>query len=245
MQAMPTTSLLHFALGRLIGPLSDKELRVAGRRGRSHVLRSGYLALLCIGLLSAWYHMMGIHGLAVFGASRAAVVSTQVATTVIWFQFLAAQLVAGLMISSSIADELRRGTLGVLLTTPITSSHIVAGKLLGALQIVVLWGIGLPALTVLRALGGLSWEDVFAAFAVTLTAAVFGASLSLLLSTHYRRSFQAISAGGVTCLSVRRVRHVALGGRFGTRRKPWACFPGGGPGGTCENISSERTRERV
>ncbi len=298
MQATPTISLSHFVLQRLIGPLSDKELRVASRRGRSYALRSGYLALLCIGLLSTWYHMMGIQGaLAAFGTSRAAMVSTQVAATVISFQFLAAQLMAALMLSSSIADELRRGTLGVLLTTPITSSHIVAGKLLGGLlQIVVLCGIGLPALTVLRVLGGLSWEDVFAAFAVTLTAAVFAASLSLLLSTYYRRLFQAVSAGAVvylalfaglpfgaaclaevgalskpvtlsildltnpfralhavmprgaavlppgasrffswpvhclimagatavvTCVSVRRVRRAAMGGRLGTRRKCW------------------------
>jgi ABC-type transport system involved in multi-copper enzyme maturation permease subunit len=298
MQATPTVSILHSVLQRLIGPLSDKELRVASRRGRSYALRSGYLVLLCIVLLSAWYRMMGIRtASAAFGTSRASEVSTQVAHSVILLQFLAAQLVAALMLSSSVGDEMRRGTLGVLLTTPITSGHIVAGKLLGGLlQIVLLCGIGLPALTVLRVLGGLSWEDVFAAFGVTLTAAVFAASVSLLLSTYYRRSFQAISAGAVvylalfvglpfaaacliaagalsqpvtlsildltnpfralyavmprigpvpaagagrffscpvhclimagaaavvTCLSVRRVRRVAGGGRFGARREPW------------------------
>jgi ABC-type transport system involved in multi-copper enzyme maturation permease subunit len=298
MQAMPTISLIHFGLRRLIGPLSDKELRVASRRGRSYALRSGYIVLLCILMLSAWYRIVGLQAAqAAFGTSRASVVSTQVATRVILFQFAAAQLVAALMLSSSIGDEMRRGTLGVLLTTPITSVHIVAGKLLGGLlQIVLLLGIGLPALAVLRVLGGLSWEEVFAAFWVTLTAAVFAASLSLLLSTYYRHSFQAISAGAVVyltlfaglpflaaclvaagalhqpvtlsildltnpfrvlygimprvgpvpaagagrffswpihCLimagaaaviagvSVRRVRHVAVGGRLGKRRRPW------------------------
>ena len=300
MQAMPTISLLHFGLQRLLGPLADKELRVASRRVRSYALRSGYIVLLCILMLSAWYHIVGVQNASAvaFGVSRASVVSTQVAGRVILFQFVAAQLIAALMLSSSMGEELRRGTLGVLLTTPITSIHIVVGKLLsGLLQIVLLLGIGLPALAVLRVLGGLSWEDVFAAFWVTLAAAVFAASLSLLLSTYYRHSFQAISAGAVvylalfvglpflaaclvaagalnqpvtlsvldltnpfralydvvprvppvpaagvgsffswpihclimagaaaavSCVSVRRIRRVAIGRRFGTRREPWA-----------------------
>ncbi len=46
-------------------------------------------------------------------------------------------------------------------------------------------------------MGGLSWTEVFAAFWVTLTAALFAGAVSLLLSTYYRHSFQAISAGAV------------------------------------------------
>ncbi len=151
MPAMPTISLLHFAFRRLVGPLSDKELRVASRRGRSYALRSGYLVLLCVLMLSAWYQTVGRQAVrAAFGTSRASVVSTEVAYRVILFQFAAAQLVAALALSSSIGDEMRRGTLGVLLTTPITSVHIVAGKLLsGLLQIVLLLGVGLPALAAL------------------------------------------------------------------------------------------------
>ncbi len=202
MQAMPTISLVHFGLRQLIGPLSDKELRVASRRVRSYALRTGYIILLCILMLSAWYQIVGRPNAGVaFGVSRATVVSTQVAGRILLFQFIAAQLVAALMLCSSIGDEMRRRTLGVLLTTPITSVHIVAGKLLsGLLQIVLLLATGLPALAVLRIFGGLSWGDAYAAFWITLTAAIFAGALSLLLATYYRHPFQAISVGAVVYL---------------------------------------------
>ncbi len=204
MQAMPTISLMHFGLRQLIGPLSDKELRVASRRIRSYALRTGYLVLLCILMLSAWYRIVGLPNMGVaFGVSRANVVSAQVACRILLFQFAVAQLVAALMLCSSIADEVRRRTLGVLLTTPITSIHIVAGKLLsGLLQIVLLVATGLPALAILRVFGGLSWGDVYAAFWITLTAAVLAGAVSLLLATYYHHPFQAISTGGVAYLAL-------------------------------------------
>ncbi len=80
MQAMPTISLVHFGLRQLIGPLSDRELRVASRRVRSYALRTGYIVLLCILMLSAWYQIVGRPNAgAAFGVSRATEVSTQVA----------------------------------------------------------------------------------------------------------------------------------------------------------------------
>jgi ABC-type transport system involved in multi-copper enzyme maturation permease subunit len=202
MQTMPTVNLVNFGLRQLIGPLSDRELRVASRRTRSYALRTGYVILLCILLLSTWYRIAGRPSAgATFGVSRAAAVSTEVAGSIVLFHLVVGQLVAALMLCSSIGDELRRGTLSVLLTTPITSVHIVAGKLLGGLlQIVLLLGIGLPALAVLRVFGGLSWGDVHAASWITLTAAVFAGAVSLLLATYYRHPFEAISAGAVVYL---------------------------------------------
>jgi ABC-type transport system involved in multi-copper enzyme maturation permease subunit len=170
---MPTISLLYFGLRRLLGPLSGKELRVASRRVRSYALRSSYIVLLCLLMLSAWYSIVGLPDSTMksLGISRASVVSTYVAVRILVFQFAAAQLLAAVMLCSSLGDELRRGTLGVLLTTPITSLHSVMGKLLGGLlQIVLLLAISVPVLAVLRALGGLSWEDVLAGFLLSLLA---------------------------------------------------------------------------
>lgn len=204
MQAMLTSSLVHFGPRQLIGPLSDRELRIASRRVRTYALRTGYIVLLCILMLSSWYQIVGLQNRSpAFGLSRATVVSTQVAGRILVFQFVAAQLVAALMLCSSIGDEMRRRTLDVLLTTPIISAHIVAGKLLsGLLQIVLLLATGLPALAVLRIFGGLSWEDAYAAFWITLTAAVFAGAVSLLLATYYHHPFQAISTGGIVYLAL-------------------------------------------
>jgi ABC-type transport system involved in multi-copper enzyme maturation permease subunit len=190
--------MLHFTLQRLIGPLSDKELRVASRRVRSYTLRSGYILVLCFLMLAAWYSIVGPSNpnVAAFGVSRASVMGTLVAGRIIWFQFVAAQLIAAVMMSMSITDETRRGTLSVLLTTPIASGQIVLGKMLtGLLQIVLLLAISLPVLAILRLQGGLSWDFVVAGFCITLSAAVFTGALCLLLSTQYCHPYQVISIG--------------------------------------------------
>jgi ABC-type transport system involved in multi-copper enzyme maturation permease subunit len=198
MQATATLNLLwHFNPLRLAGPISDKELRVASRRGLSYALRSGYVLLLCILMLSGWYGTVGLQsGQAVtFSLSRAAELSTFLTSRIIWFQFVAAQVVAAMMLSFSMSDELRRGTLSTLMTTPIRSAHIVAGKLLsGLLQIVLLLAVSLPVLAILRVQGGVPWGLVVAGFCVTLTSAAFAAALGLFLATRYRHPYQAISA---------------------------------------------------
>jgi ABC-type transport system involved in multi-copper enzyme maturation permease subunit len=191
---------LFSGAGRLTGPLLDKELRVASRRTRSYALRSGYLVLLSVLMLSAWLSFVGApsRSLGAFTASRASVMSLYVANRVIWFQFAAAQIVAAVVVSFSVTDEIRRGTMSVLMTTPITSVQIVAGKLLGGLlQVMLLLAVGLPVLAVLRVQGGLSWEVVRAAFCITFTAAAFAGALSLLLSTRYHHPYQVLSAGAV------------------------------------------------
>ncbi len=205
--------LRQFSPLRLTGPLSDKELRVASRRARSYMLRSGYILLLCVLVLSSWLSLAGNWRVTptVFGVSRAADMSAFLTRSIIWFQFTASQLVAAMMLSFSMSDELRRGTLSTLMTTPIRSVHIVAGKLLGGLlQVMLLLAISLPVLAILRVQGGVEWGTVAAGFCITLTAALFAGSLSLLLSMHYRHPYQALSAAAIVYFAVFLVLPAAL-----------------------------------
>jgi ABC-type transport system involved in multi-copper enzyme maturation permease subunit len=201
MEAESVSNVLrYFGPLRLMGPLSDKELRVASRRSRNYALRAGYLLLLCLLMLSAWYSLVGLQraGAATIWVSRAAEMSTYTTGRIIWFQFVAAQLIAAVMLSSSFSDELRRGTLGTLLTTPINSAQIVMGKLLGGLlQVILLLALSLPALAILRVQGGVEWGFVVAASCITLSAVVFAGALSLWLSTYCRQAYKAISAGAL------------------------------------------------
>ena len=181
---------------RLAGPIFDKELRVSSRRRRSYALRAGYVAVLCVFALSAWYSIMGISNVstAVLGVSRLSEVGRSVTHGILSFQFLAAQVIAAVMLSSSLGDEMRTGTLSALMTTPITSFQIVLGKLLSGLwQIIGLLAISLPALAIVRAMGGVPWGMVAAGLCVTLTAALLCGMLSLWLSTYSRYPYQTIS----------------------------------------------------
>jgi len=124
------TDILSIAprLSWLTGPIFDKELRVSSRRRRNYVLRSVYVALLTVFILYVWFATVSFGRAAspaVFQVSRMARVGKNVITTIIWFQFVAAQLIAIVMLSTSISGEIRQRTLSVLMTTPINSLQIV------------------------------------------------------------------------------------------------------------------------
>lgn len=190
---------------RLAGPLLDRELRVSSRRGRTYILRVGYVGVMCLFALAAWYSIMSVPGAnaRAFGVSRSFLVTMRVTTQVLWFQFMAAQLIAAAMLSSSMTDEMHRGGLSILLTTPISSLQIVLGKLLSRMwQIILLLTISLPALAVIRVMGGISWDSLMSSFCITLTASVFVGALCLWLSTYCRYPYQVISSAAAVYLVI-------------------------------------------
>jgi len=184
-----------FNPARLLGPIFDKELRVCSRRRRSYVLRCAYIAALCVFIVYAWYSILGARssGSAVFQVSRFSQIGRTVIASIVWFQFVVAQLIAVVMLSSSISDEIRAGTLAVLMTTPIHSFQIVAGKLLSRLlQLILLLAISLPLLTIVRVFGGVTGSYVISCVCITLTAAVLAGAISLLLSMTYHHAHTVI-----------------------------------------------------
>ena len=179
----------------LTGPIFDKELRVSSRRRRNYFLRFAYVLLLSIFILSIWYSTLGIRssGSAVYQISRLSSAGRQIITTIVWFQFIAAQLIAIVMLSSSVSDEIHTGTLSVLMTTPISSFQIVTGKLISKLlQLVLLLAISLPLLAIVRVFGGVPWDYVASSVCITLTATLLAGALSLLLSMTYRHAYTVI-----------------------------------------------------
>ena len=184
-----------FSPARLLGPIFDKELRVSSRRRRSYVLRCAYIAVLCVFILFAWYNIAGARrsSSSVYQVSRFSQVGRTVITSIVWFQFVVAQLIAVVMLSSSVSDEIRAGTLAVLMTTPIRSFEIVVGKLLSRLlQLILLLAISLPLLAIVRVFGGVTWTYVISSVCITLTAAVLAGALSLWLSLDYRHAHTVI-----------------------------------------------------
>ena len=100
-----------------------------------------------------------------------------------------------MLLSDAISGEIRQRTLEDLLVTPIRAVHIVLGKLLSRLlQVVLLLAISLPVLAVVRVFGGVPWDYVVSGLCITLSAAVFAGSLSLLCSILYRDAYHAVLA---------------------------------------------------
>ncbi len=192
------TGLLNFVLRflspfRLIGPIFDKELRVSSRRRRNYVLRFAYIALLTVFLALVWIEAMGQSGSAVYQISRMAEAGKFIVIYMVWFQFCATQFLAVILLSNSISDEIYNRTLGLLMTTPISSFQIVMGKLLSKLlQLVLLLAISLPLLAIIRVMGGVPWNYVISSLCITLTAIIFVGSLSLFFSIFSRRAYVVI-----------------------------------------------------
>jgi ABC-2 type transport system permease protein len=191
--ALGKERLSRFEKGWLTGPIFDKELRVSSRRRRNYALRFFYILLLTIFVALVWAAVVRTQGSATMQQSRMGAAAKQIVVTISLFQFIAMQLLAIIMLSDAISDEVYHRTLGLLMTTPITGLQIVMGKLLSKLlQLVLLLAISLPMLAIVRVFGGISWDYLLSSLAVTLTAAIFAGSLTLLLSIEGRRAYAVI-----------------------------------------------------
>jgi len=181
------------SLDWLTGPIFDKEMRVSSRRRRNYVLRFLYIGLFTLLLALIWAESMPYGSSSAYQSSRMAQAGQLIVSFVLWFEFIAVQAIAIVMLSTSISDEITHRTLGVLMTTPIGSFQIVVGKLLSKLlQLALLLAISLPLLAVVRVFGGVPWDFLACGLCVTLTTALFVGSLSLLFSIFTRRAYSVI-----------------------------------------------------
>ncbi|MCP4455462.1 MAG: ABC transporter permease subunit, partial [Planctomycetes bacterium] len=180
-------------LGWLTGPIFGKELRVSSRRRRTYVQRTVYLILLLVFISIVWANLHVTASSSAGASQLMAQAGTRVVTMIVVFQYVVLQLLAIAMLSTAISDEVSHQTLGVLMTTPITSFQIVMGKLLSRVfQLLVIAGITLPALSILRVFGGVPWSFILASLCITVTTVLFTGALSLLFSIRSRQAHGVI-----------------------------------------------------
>jgi ABC-type transport system involved in multi-copper enzyme maturation permease subunit len=177
----------------LTGPIFDKELRVSSRRRRNYLVRFAYVALLTLFVGLVWAETVQYNGSVAYQVSRMSEAGRIIISTIVWFQFCAVQLLAIIMLSTAISDEIYHRTLGVLMTTPINSFQIVMGKLLSKLlQLVLLLALSLSLLTIVRVFGGVPWDYIFSSLCLTLTTVLLVGSLTLFFSIFTRRAYVVI-----------------------------------------------------
>jgi len=195
---MTTSALYNFvckvlSFSWLTGPIFDKELRVSSRRKRNYTLRLIYVILLTFFIAIVWLSLVKFEGSSAYQKSRLALAGKTIVSTIVTFQFIATQIIAVIMLSTSISDEIYHRTLGLLMTTPISSFQIVMGKLFSKLlQLILLLAISLPLMAIVRIFGGVPWNYVLSSLCITLTAVIFAGSLSLYFSINNRRAYVVI-----------------------------------------------------
>ena len=183
------------------GPIFDKELRCTARRRRYYSMRFGYLAVLTAFVALVWMETVGVSYEATsYGASRMSDAGRQIVAWVAWFQFVAMQLLAAVLLSTAVSDEIRQRTLAVLITAPISGFQFVLGKLMSKLlHLLILLAISLPVLAIVRVFGGVPWQSVLGATCVTLTATVLLGSISLRLSITRHRPASVVLLTVLVC----------------------------------------------
>lgn len=195
----PLRARVRRALTALPGPVFQKEVWVLGRRVGTYWVRGLYGSGLLIVCFLAVLIQMTAGSYSPNGSSATQQINQyqriapMLTFAVIWFQFIAIQLAAAVQAGPAICDEKRAGTLGTLLTTPITATQIVLGKLSAALvQLFILLLLSVPILLAVRVFGGVTAWTVFAAIALTAMSAVLTASIAIYFSIHAKRSPTAI-----------------------------------------------------
>ncbi|MGE5612284.1 MAG: ABC transporter permease [Bacillota bacterium] len=177
-----------------LGPIFGKELRTTARRKRTYALRFLYLAGLLLLLLFYATLFSQTHSNSVmWRVQRQAELGAWFYMVFAYFNLGAMTLVGPILTSTAINSERLHKTLPVLLMTPISAWQIICGKLFSRLWIALtLIGLSLPALAVVRLLGGVEAEQIVAALCMSVSVVIAGAALGLLLSTLMNRSYAVI-----------------------------------------------------
>jgi len=117
----------------------------------------------------------------------------------LFLQFIVVQLAAIALLADSFAAERRRRSLGVLLTTPLTSVQIVWGKLAGRLlHPLVIVASTLPVFTVTRVFAHVEWMSILGGICITLTATVLAGAVTQFFSLGSRHPHMPFFAGALT-----------------------------------------------
>ncbi len=160
-----------------------REFRSLARSTGSYAVIS-FILFLCG--LTAWYALK----------QQATVFKAQ---QVIFYVLSGGIMVAGVLVSmKSLSEEKARGTLELLLTTPITETQLVAGKYLGAiLFLLLLLALTTPITLAVLLFADGNWGQLMAGYIGAILIGGAAAAVSLFYSALTSSQFlAALSAGG-------------------------------------------------
>lgn len=104
-------------------------------------------------------------------------------------EFILLMFIVPAVTAASISGERERQTLELMLTTQMTASQVVIGKLLSALSTLLLLIVSsFPAVAMVFVYGGITWGDIISMLLCYITVAFFAGSLGLCFSALFKRS---------------------------------------------------------
>jgi ABC-type transport system involved in multi-copper enzyme maturation permease subunit len=162
----------------------------------------------------------------VFSAGELAQVSHAFFITFLLIQWVAVLALTPIYVGSAIADEKDRRTLEYIFTTELRNREIVLGKLMSRLAVLILILLaGLPLLSILQLLGGVSPELLWSGFAVTGLTMLSLSGIGIYWSVQCRTSREAILLTFLTVILYFAIYGIALFLWWEVTRRP-VRFPG-------------------
>ena len=104
-------------------------------------------------------------------------------------EFILLMFIVPAVTAASISGERERQTLELMLTTQMTASQVVIGKLMSALSTLLLLIVSsFPAVAMVFVYGGITWQDILSLLMCYITVAFFAGSLGICFSALFKRS---------------------------------------------------------
>jgi ABC-type transport system involved in multi-copper enzyme maturation permease subunit len=176
-------------------PVAIVELVAVARRWQTYVARGGLV--LALGITLALVCLSYQSGILLIGGQlklrEYAEAGTNFAIAVLSVQLALVLLAAPAGAAGAICIDKARGNLTLLLTTDMTATEFVSGKLVGRLApVLALVVVSLPVLFITAFLGGINAELIGGGFIVLTGAAVLSCSVAILMSLYVGRTHEAL-----------------------------------------------------
>ncbi len=173
-----------------VDPILLKELGGMSRRVRTYFARFFYVVLTGVVLYAVIAPIL--EGRGGVQPSEYAYLSRRLFTSFNWVQMLFLPLAAAVSASDMIHAEARRGTLGILMTTPLSIGGIVFGKFKAVMAYTVSLAMcGMPVLAITVYLSGVGVEDLAWSVSLALAQAAVVSAISIYYSITQRTVVEA------------------------------------------------------
>jgi ABC-type transport system involved in multi-copper enzyme maturation permease subunit len=189
----------------MVGPVLYQEMMLAGRRNQSYIFRWIYAAWLVLQI--AFFSYLWLFVPATPGSYAVGDLAEWFVSLFLVQQLILLVLATPALAAGSVTEEKANGTLQYLLTSDLTASEIVLGKLLArSFQVGVLALTGLPLFCFLGVYAGLGPLTLLAALALTAAPLAALTAASLLASVWAKQTRNAAlglyAAGGAGLAAV-------------------------------------------
>ena len=163
-----------------LGPILFKDFTIAARRGRTYIWRAVGLGVIGLFLMLAYpAFMASMQYAGRFMMSQAGLMLT---SNLLMICYLIVSLAAPAMVVGAFLEERDRGTLGLLLASPLGPWRVAAGKTIGAVLRIAAWTLGVaPLLFFLLAFGGVEAGGLAAAYAEVFAGGLMATAFALML----------------------------------------------------------------